>query len=314
VGMRGSTYLGFGLAILANVASALATAYVALLSLRVVAGIGGGLAVGVCYATLGRSRSVDRNFAIYVVCQVLFGAGAIAIMPSLETWVGTAGVFAILAAVLTVLLPIYRFLPSRRYRASVQEPGRSKPSSGAAWVGLSSVFVFFVAQGAIWAYIEVIGVRGGVDPQAAADGLAIATLIGLCGPATAAVAGSRFGRLFPLMIALAIAITASLLLSAPLTVARFGLAACLFSIAWNLNIPYQLSSIAAADKSGSVVGWAASVSLAGLAVGPPVAATTLEHTGLPGVIWLSAALCILSLICLMPALMLTPGKSMPACD
>ena len=87
------------------------------------------------------------------------------------------------------------------------------------------------------------------------------------------------------------------LLGSSLTPLRFVLAACLFNAAWNLSVPYQLASIAAADPSGRVVGWAAPASLAGFAIGPPIAAFIMEAAGgLGGVLWSCAVLGTLSIL------------------
>jgi predicted MFS family arabinose efflux permease len=275
-------------------------AYWPLLVLRVVAGLGAGLVVAVCYVVLGQSKQVDRNFSLYLLCQGLFSAIILKALPSLARAIGVAGIFALLAALYAVALALCRFLPPGRYASGARISG-ARPSF-AAWTGLGAVLAFFIAQGAVWAYLELIGVRSGVDASSVATGLALSTLVGMSGPLAAAILGSRFGRALPLLAGSCMALIALALLSSSMDAIRFALAACLFNIAWNFSIPYQLSALAAVDSTGSVVGWAASASFAGLAIGPPIAAVALDAEGSVGVLWLSAGLCVLSLSGFVPAL------------
>ena len=305
-GIRLTTGCGFVLAFAANVAMVFARAYSALLMLSVVSGIGGGLAVAVCYAVLGRSKHVDRNFGIYVACQVLFSALAIYSMPKVADLMGAPGIFGLMAALLLLSLPLVGYLPPLR-GAALHDAAAGRIVRS-VWVALCAVFAFFTAQGAVWTYLEIIGVRGGVDPQIVANGLAIATLAGVLGPIISAGLGARIGRALPLLVGVGLMIGASQMISSPLGPFRFGLSACLFTIAWNLTIPYQLSSISAVDQSGQAVAWAASISLAGLALGPLTAAVVLSDLGLLGVVWLSAALFIASFLGMIPVLHTAPPK------
>ena len=299
-GSRLTTGWGFALALAANAAMVFVRAYSPLLVLSVVSGLGGGLAVAVCYAVLGQSTHVDRNFGIYVACQVLFSAVAIYSMPKVANLVGAPGIFGVMAALFLLALPLLGYLPSQRGPAlRSAAPGRLARS---VWVALCAVFAFFAAQGAVWTYLQIIGVRGGVDPALVANGLAIATLVGVLGPLISAALGARIGRALPLLVGVGLMIGASQMISSPLGPFRFGISACLFTIAWNLTIPYQLSSISAVDQSGQAVAWAASISLAGLALGPLTAAVVLSDLGLTGVVWLSVALVVASFLGMIPVL------------
>jgi predicted MFS family arabinose efflux permease len=248
----------------------------------------------------GRSKQVDRNFSFYLICQLVFAAAALQWMPTFSIRLGVGGVFALLATLFAMALLLLRYLPSAN-ESSSGHLHRARAGS-AAWIGLAATLIYFVAQGAVWAYLELIGERGGIGRQAVATGVAVSTLVGLAGPTTAAALGPRFGRVAPLFVGLCMSLAALYLLSSSLDSIRFVGAACLFNVAWNFIAPYQIASIAAADRSGRVVGWAASASLAGLAIGPLVAALALDAASFAGVLWLSAGLCILSFVGFIPAL------------
>jgi hypothetical protein len=160
---------------------------------------------------------------------------------------------------------------------------------------------YCAAQGAVWAYLELIGEWGGVARGTVATGLAVSMVVAFAGPTTAAFVGARFGRALPLLASLCLTLVALYLLSSSLNSVRFISAASLFNFAWNLSTPYQYASIAASDQSGRVIGLAASASLAGLAIGPLMAALSLDSTHFVNILWWSAALCVLSYVAFVPA-------------
>jgi predicted MFS family arabinose efflux permease len=300
VGIRRGTQWGLMVASLANFVSAAVATFWPLLVLRAVAGLGAGVVVAACYLVLGQSSRVDRHFSFYLLSQGVFGAISLKLLPSLSALIGTRGIFASLAALCALALLITSFLPTAQ---SLATPQRQRVRfSSAAWTGLAAVVAFFVAQGGVWAYLELIGTRGGVDSSEVAAGLALSPLVGLAGPLIAALVGARWGRALPLCIGLALTLASLALLSSHLDAGRFAFAACLFNVAWNYTLPYQLSALSAADATGTAVAWAASASLAGLAVGPPIAAFAHEMQGFVGVLGLSAALCALSVSGFIPAL------------
>jgi hypothetical protein len=297
VGIRRGAQWGLFLGAAANALSVVVLPSHAVLALRFIAGLGAGLPVAACYWVVGRSRHVDRNFSIYVVCQGLFGAVALKLVPPLVQVIGVAGIFGALAILYVAAAILPSWFPSSGDLAHSTGAPRV---SGVAWAGLTAVLVFFVAQGAVWGYLELIGRRGGVAASSVESGVSLSVIIGMSGPLTAAVLGERFGRLGPLIAGTVMTLTALVLLGSSLDAFRFSIAACLYNIAWNFTIPYQLAVLADADPSGKALVWAAPASLAGLAVGPSVAAVALGTGGLEAVLWLCAALIVGSLIGLTP--------------
>ena len=298
VGVRRGAQWGLFVAAAANALSVAVLPSHSVLVLRFVAGLGAGLPVAACYWVLGRSRHIDRNFSIYVVCQGLFGAMALKLVPTLVQAIGVGGVFGALATLYVAALILPGWFPTS---GEVAATGATRVG-GVAWSGLAAIFVFFVAQGALWGYLELIGLRAGVPPPSVESSVSLSVVIGMSGPFTAAVVGGRFGRLGPLIAGTVMTLIALLLLGSPLDPLRYAIAACLFNIAWNFTIPYQLAVLADADGSGKAVVWAAPAALAGLAVGPSVAAVVLGGGGLEAVLWLCAALCVGSLIGLTPGM------------
>lgn len=300
VGLRRLVRCGFALAALANLGCVPVTHYETLLVLRIGAGIGAGLVLAAVYVVLGHARRVDRSFAIFLLCQGIFSAMTLKSVPPVTELVGLGGVFAALAVLYAAAIWPMSALPSGAQGVHHQT-ARPRPQL-AAYAGLAGILVFFMAQGGVWAYLELIGTRGGVDSISISNGLALSTLVGLLGPLTAAVIGQRWGRALPLCLGLGTTLLALSLLGSRLDGSLFTLAACLFNVAWNFTIPYQLATLSRAGAASHTVAWAASISLCGLAVGPLVIAFAYRAQGFHGVLWLSGVLCVASVAALTPAL------------
>ena len=299
IGLRKSAKFGLVVAAAANAAAAFASSFWPLLCVRILAGVGAGCSISACYVIFGQSKHVDRNFSYFLICQQVLGAITLPWMPTLSSLLGVAGIFACLASLLAFAVAATRLLPPAD---SCSLEGRKEAHARAtAWLALFSLFVYFVSASAVWAYIELIGESSGVAQQAAATGLAIASLAGIAGPTVAAVLETRFGRAIPFSIGICVGLISLYMLGFSRTPLRFACAASLFNIAWNYCVPYQFASLAAVDRSGRLVSWAAGISTAGYAVGPMAAALAVTDAGFGNVLWLSAAFSVVSLFALFPA-------------
>jgi MFS transporter, DHA1 family, inner membrane transport protein len=300
IGIRRGTEIGLLITAVASAAVIVAGSYWPLLVLLLIGGLGAGLMVTGCYIVLGQSRHVERNFSFYLICQQVLGAAALWGMPALPSTVAVRGVFGTLAGLLIVALLFARHLSLARY-GGTRQPDGVQAADKAAWIGLGALLIYYISEGAVWAYLELIGERGGVPRQVVATALVVCTLAALVGAAAAAAIGPRFGRARLVLTGLAAGLASLYLLGSTLSSARFILAACLFNGAWNFSTPYLLASIAAVDRSGNVMSWTASASLAGFSLGPLMAAVALQTVSLTGVLGLSAGLCLISFVAFAPA-------------
>jgi hypothetical protein len=249
---------------------------------------------------------VDRTFALFLVCNLLFGAAALHWMPAVTGAVGVPGVFALLAGLFVLSLLLCRYLPLSIENLSTQS--NNVQTQSAAWIALAAGLIYSVAQGAVWQYLELIGERDGLARQTVATAVAFSTLAAISAPLVAAVVGPRFGRAWPLFISLCMTLAALYLLGLSLDARRFVVAACLFQIGWNFSAPYQPALIAACDQSGRVVAWLAMSALAGWAAGLAAGAVAFQAAGFTGVLWLGATLSILSFVGFAPALRKVSGR------
>ena len=163
--------------------------------------------------------------------------------------------------------------------------------------------VFNFAQGVMWAYLFLIGLNGGVEEQAVANGLMLSQFLGIAGAFVAAMAAHRYGRILPLFIGIVGGSAVLVFLFGSFTAFVYAATVCVYNFAWNLTHPYLLAAMASFDKHGRVVVYAVAAQMLGLAIGPAFAASLLGDGDYSRVIWAGISLFILSYLLILPPLL-----------
>lgn len=165
----------------ANLGSAVGTSDHLFLILRLVAGLGSGLAISIGYAMVGAAADPDRSFGHLIIAVLVYGALGVFGLPAIGAWLGAQGVFALFALMAAAGLPLIGLVvqpaPAPEETAA---PVLATPS-GPPLLLLAAVFLFFLGQGVVWAFLSLIGEKMGIAPQAVANGLTIAQLAGSSG-------------------------------------------------------------------------------------------------------------------------------------
>ena len=168
-------------------------------------------------------------------------------------------------------------------------------------MALSAIFFYFVAQGAVWSYLFLIGTAGGSSQQEVATGLSFAQFAGIAGGLTAAILGARIGRAIPLSISILAGIAPLMFLFGTIGAFTYAIAVCVYNYAWNLAHPFLLGAMASFDRSGRLLIYTVASWKLGLAVGPALAAAIISEGDYGNVNWLGTAAFTLSLLLIMPA-------------
>ena len=264
---------GLVLLVSGNLCSLFAPNYSFMLWSRVLAGIGEGLAVGVSFAALGITRNPDRSFGIYLFFALIFSAAALYIFPLLVDAGGHAVVFIILISISLVNILL---LPWLAPKAKDPEPGNGQVENKLSFVligiGLVMVTLFFIAQGAIWAYLERIGLAANIELETVGAALAFSALAGIAGAGLATVLGNKFGRAIPVTLGIAVQTLSMLMLTTSLGVTGFIVAVMMFNFSWNLCQPYFSGIMSALDPQGRAVVLMGSIQTIGVSIGPFIAA------------------------------------------
>lgn len=270
----------------ANLASAFASGYSALLALRFVSALAGGSLMILCMSSAASTANPGRTYGLWVMGQLVIGAVGLAVLPGLFAAHGIAAAYLLLAGLMGLCLPLTRCLPAagRDVARTTSEPGSGQRLR--AGLGILAVLAFYVALSAVWTFIGGIAGQAGLSAGESGDILAVATLL-----------GERWGRAPLLLAGYLMMLGAILLLLDQPQLARFAAAALLFKFTWTFVLPYILASLAALDPSGRLMNATNLVIGGGLALGPAIAGRLLEASGgaFHGVLLGAAACTALSL-------------------
>lgn len=246
-------------------------------AMRFLAGIGGGGLVSLTFASLGKTSNPDRNYGIMVSCAMVFAAIVLFLMPTIYSNWGMRGFITFLLLYSLIGFPLTAFLPTSGEQHGQEEADAVDLPGGLKAFAIAAMLAYFVGQGGVWAYLGLMGEAGGASEQAVANALTFAQIAGIGGAMTAVILGARFGRLPPLILAIACGVIPLLVLMAGNGSMVYGGSVFVYNYGFNLAHPFLLATMAAFDRTGKVVVFAVAAQTAGMAVGPALAALLVEN-------------------------------------
>ena len=262
-----------------NIISIFVSSFAYLFALRFIIGCLNGLILSVVFVGLCRTRSPDRSFGIYVFVQLALQSVLIPLFSWIWEAYGASSLFTALALFPLLSIPLLLLFPSSIAQSHQLTTGSTKTTgvkmiwAGAALIGL---FIYFLAQAGIWAYIEPIGQSFGVSGQEIGNALGLAAFAGMAGAATVLVIGSTISRAFLMSLGIGLSVIAVILLSGASGFLLYLLAASIFNFAWNFTFPYLMGVISLFDDSGEVAVLSLVAQLFGLALGPFIGALVVS--------------------------------------
>ena len=283
-----------------NFVTVLIADFTAFMIVRFIIGIGTGAVMSLSFAIVGLTANPDRNFGWLMVCTLVYAGIVIVAMPAVYQSAGMAGVLVFFGVLAACGLPFLRFLPAPGEPHVQEDIDARHISWGFRLTALAAMLSFFLALGAVWAYLSLIGVGSGLTEQPIANSMALAQAFGIAGGATAALLAARVGRAIPLALAIAGLMGSVVLLLGDLTVTLFAAAVCLFVYGWNVAHPYLLAAMASFAPSSRIVVFAVAMQTVGLAVGPWLAANLVTEDGYAYICWCGIGLFALSLCLILP--------------
>ena len=193
----------------------------------------------------------------------------------------------------------------RRY--PLNTPTAAAPAAGSGDVdirkvglGLAAIFSAYLAHGAIWAYMERIGLGIDLDAGLVSRVLGSAALAGLVGGLVVTWLGTRAGRVVPNLVALIVSIASLLFVINGSSAVAFIAAAMLFYVAWVFGLPYLMGVIAGLDPGGRSAAFAIVMQNTGLAAGPAIAGVMISGEGFAALGWMGVGLYGICMVLILP--------------
>lgn len=268
------------------------------LATRLVVGTGAGWIMSMSFEAVGRSRQPDRNFAWLVAVALIFGAIVVFAMPGLLDRAGMRGFLIGLAVYYATGLVVTARMPHGARPAQSSKDRDATVPLPARRLAVAAMFLYYIAQGAVWSYLALMGTAHGLDADAVATAITLSQLAGLSAVLAASALALRVHRAVALAAGILAAGIALAGLVGPQTALTYTALVCVFNAAWNWTDPFLLGTMARVDASGRVMVWAIAWRLLGLAAGPFLAAMLVAEGELMRVSTLGIAMLCGSLLCL----------------
>lgn len=292
---------GVSVMFVANLASTVVDAAGAFAFVRFLSGVGAGMLAAVATVALGRTEKPDRSYGLLFAACLLFGTAGLWGLPLLLEHTGLNGAYVFIA-----VLAIFTGVVSRGIvQSAAAVPAKaaatgSKESYLAAALILVAITLFWAHQNALYAYMERIGNAADLSAQFIGFTLGLANLTGFVGATLVAWLGTRFGRLWPLLILTAVQVACVWMLAGTVNSTIYLLAIGVISLSWNIVNPIQIGILAGVDQRGRLLALSSTVIGVGLALGPALGAAALHGDDYSTVLQLVAGLAVASTVLALP--------------
>lgn len=272
----------------------------ALIAWRLLAGVLGGLSLGIAFSFFAHLENTDKAFGLLLFIQFGIGSMVIYLMPSLELIWGAYAAFYVMAGFALMSVMFLVFLPDfPSANKTVQGSESSSKPNGHMLLILVAICAYQMATSAIWAYVGLIGQAAGLPVEDVALYIAVTGLLGLLGAMLPVISGNRFGRLNWIVSGTLLSVMAAILMNYSSVLIVYGLSMAVLFFSWPAVQSYLLAIIAETDRSGQLSTVAAFVSYLGLASGPLLASELLGNDDFSILLNVSAGVFLLSLFLLL---------------
>jgi MFS family permease len=276
--------IGAIIALAANALSIFVLSYEWLIYVRPIAGLGAGITIACGNAAVSNDRDPERFAGQLSMLSVVLMVFIMLTFSRLSAAWGLTGVYAGIATIILMMSPLLRMLPSRppmAHQASLNEMDRKGDLSTLCGIlMLAAFFAFSLRDTLAWAFLETIGEQVGYKPQEIGNLLSVQAMLGIIGPLTASIVGSRFGIKLPLSIGIVLSglvtyaishSTGSKILYTAATTLQPG--------TYFFTLAYLTALAAELDQKGRIVAASGSALMAGVAIGPAVGGALIVASG-----------------------------------
>ena len=272
---------GVATAMLGLLISALSTAYFPMMIGRIVIGTGSGLAISGANAAVAAREDAERIFAIIWTMGGGTTAALAYIMPRVVTGGNYPMGFCVLFGLALVAAPLMIWVPPRPARYGGEAEASADPTAADGTVRgligaiglpavlvLVSMFVYAVAEQAIWQFSYELTVEAEIPMEVTSLIMSVTTLMGLAGGAVAAWLGLRVGRIIPFVGGFLCSATGQSVWIAASEPWMLWAGGMLWGFGFYFVSPYQMGLAAALDRRGRVAVLAGGVLNLGYGIGP----------------------------------------------
>ena len=276
------------------------------LGARVPAGIAEAVVLYYSTALLAPTPHPDRAYAIQNIANNVFGAVLLTSMSALANRTSGLASMSYSAAPILLLLPVLCWLPVRAEAATTADPShlaagvRLAADRPAAFLLTGIIVLVAVNTYAHFAYAIPLGQRIGLTETAVNVTLGAGGTLSIVGAIAAVYVTRHHGRLWPLLVALALMLLADLLMVRPPVAFLFRAGVAANMALMYFMPPLLLGYAAAVDASGRSAGIVMGASVVACAAAPLTGGVIMDAFGLDTFVVMAVACTALAaaLLCL----------------
>jgi len=247
---------------------------------RLVAGAGGGVALGAANAAVASVEDPDRIFALAYLIGGVFAAAFLSALPLAIGVGGYPAAFATLAGLCVVAIPFIVWLPGA-YSVGTRPDRSGAPVSLAAVLLLGAALLYSVSEQGLYAFSGEIGIRAGLSLETVGPVLGAMVLAGLIGSGAASWLTTRLGRTLPIAVGFCLSAFSRWGVVHASSVSEYLVMSILWGFAFFFLLPYVMGAAAALDPGGRWSTVAGAFMMLGYALGPGAAGFLVTDFGYP---------------------------------
>ncbi len=256
------------------------------------AGVGAGMLYGISITIIGQSDAPDKHFGIALAAQLVLGSALLFAGPAIiGPQFGFAGILIACAFYVAILSVTTQWTPTSISRAEQSASNRLSSGSGTTVpVSLVALLCWFTGYSGVYAFVERIGVAGGLSGQQIGLILSLTIISGVMGAMGAAWVGKRWGQMTPHWLGMAGTVVTIGLLSSEPGLVRYALAIIALTLSLNFWLAYMLGSVTRVDISGRYAVLTTAALGGGAMVGPAISGFVLQQSNMLQVLLVSLIL------------------------
>jgi predicted MFS family arabinose efflux permease len=261
---------GYAIMLVGLLVSLLAPTFVIASSGLAIVGAGAGLLFPISLTLVSDMTHTDRVYAIKIAAEQLVPAGLLLLLSSsLFAVAGLSTTLVALIAVVSVCFFMSVQLPAEgnvAKHASSEKGGRL----GLGIASLVALAIGFAGFAGLWAFLERIAVDNAFEPGFTNTWLAVGLITSGLGPIAAAVLEDRLGRIFPMGLAIIIAMGTLFVLATSNSTGTYALVLTVLPLSYYFAITYMFGVVADADNNGKIAGLMSFALAVGAGGGPAI--------------------------------------------
>jgi MFS family permease len=276
-------------AVIANLVCGASTSLALIVVMRVIAGVGEGLAMGAGMGALGALPKPDRPIAAVLLIGGLAGSIALILAPVLNV-VGSAsrmysyqGVVTFIIGIWMLGLPAVTVEPKRKAAATAQTSANALGGVKLSVALFGSVLVG-ISSSMVWGFATMVASYTGLTVAATTTVFSVAANVGILGSALASILGTRFGRAWPVGIGVLVECAALAFLLATSGAGAFAVGLYSIVLVGMFIRPFLMGIGSLLDPSGGLTGSMSGAFRLGGFVGPMAGGIAIQFFNTPMVV------------------------------